>query len=122
MVGNLLLDITPPQEVTYRSWFDVILIAAFVFFAFYKAIRLVKSTRLGWSFAAYNACMGLLFLLGVFIVPAVGWDRRFEELLLTCGRISVLVTIVWSIYEVEMSRQDLIDFPLLRRRGHGQQT
>jgi predicted transporter len=98
-------SVKPPTDVTYRSWADLALIAIFIFFALYKAIRLQKSTRLGWSMATYNVVLALLFLVGVFIIPAVDLPARVEAAILTGGRISLVLAILWTVFEVEMGRK-----------------
>jgi hypothetical protein len=120
MAGELIAAITPPQAVVYRSWFDVILIGAFIFFAFYKAFRIVKGTRLGWALGAYNFCMGILFFIGIFLLPSVNCPYHVEEFIITFSRLSVLITIIWSVYEVEVTRGEMIGVRNRMRYDRGQ--
>jgi protein-S-isoprenylcysteine O-methyltransferase Ste14 len=101
--------VSPPNQVTYRNWADVILIAIFIVFAIYKAIRLQKTTRLGWSMATYNVVLALLFFIGVFVIPSTAWPDRTDSIILTGGRISLVLAIIWTVYEVEMGRKRIRD-------------
>jgi hypothetical protein len=123
MDGDLILQVSPPQVVVYRSWLDVILVAGFIFFAFYKAFRIVKGTRLGWALGIYNFCIGVLFLLGIFVLPAVDLPTHVEEGIMTVGRALVLASIIWSVYEVELTRGEMIGVrnDMRQRRGQGHQ-
>lgn len=100
-----------------REWYDTVLIALFIFFATYKAIRLRKTTRLGWSFATYNVILAFLFFLSAFFLPFVDWDYRLEAALMTSGRVTMVIAIFWCVVEVELSRRRSN-----ARDGEGQQT
>lgn len=100
-----------------REWYDTVLIALFIFFATYKAIRLRKTTRLGWSFAAYNLFLAFLFFMSAFFLPWVNWNHEFEGYLMTTLRVLMVTAIFWCVVEVELSRKRSNV-----RDGEGQQT
>jgi hypothetical protein len=109
-------DPPPPPRLE-----DRLLVALFVFFSLYKGFRLVKTTRLGWSFATYNFVLAFLFSLAIFFLPFADFPAGVESGALTAARGLLVLAILWCVIEVEVSRRDLIEFGQ-RRRGGGQQT
>jgi hypothetical protein len=112
----------PPTTVVYRNWVDLALGALFIFFATYKGIRLVKTTRLGWSFAIYNFVLAMLFFSSLFLWPNTHFPPPVEGAVSTMLRVALVLSIAWCVGEVELSRKSLREDGSGARRGGGQQT
>lgn len=117
-VAALLMSTPAPPPGTA----DTIIAFFFICFAIYKAVRLVKTTRLGWSFAFYNLVLAALFSLAIFVLPHTNYPVRVDGAILTIARAALLVAIIWCVVEVELSRKEMREIMGNPRIGHGQQT
>lgn len=87
-----------------HKWYDLALLALYIYFGFFKAYKLDRRSSLGRSFALYNTVLALLFFSSIFLLPLLPMPKGIEDGILTVGRAALVASIVWCIVELEKIR------------------